>query len=145
MVTEPPLFTPEEVSQRAQDNATFLMLSNIVVLRQLGLDPNVWARAVGDLVAQSWQSAVDLPDFARYMALNQRGFGAQVTGLRSDADTAEIALAWPPPALLYYFGLSQADVVEPLMLIGASLAERLGYTFSWSLTAGVIQMRYARA
>ena len=81
-----PAFTPEEIGERAQQNATATMLAMLAFLRERGIPGEDFARYTGERFAPAWEGLRDQDALAmaRQAELNLVSAGGVLLVLSGD-------------------------------------------------------------
>jgi hypothetical protein len=106
-------FTPEQLLDQAQGNATAVTLATIAFFKMQGLALEQLVDFIGTQLARGWdtmreQGALNTMNF---VVLNMVSLGATLESLTGDETHATAILDdWPPRQWLAYFGLTTQDV-----------------------------------
>lgn len=131
-------FTPEQVTERGQDNWQHVLFGTMAYLKERGLSVEDWAVFLGGLFAPGWGHGYTARHFMEQAALNVVSAGASVRSMSGHDTWAESVVGdWPPQGKLaserfnHYFGLTQDDV-DQFWEVFRPIAEYLGFRYEWN-------------
>ncbi len=139
-------FTQEELSSRAQGNATAFVLTAFAYLNERGMDPDEYVAFFGRWVAPGWEEmrARPVADVAREAALNVASMGGEVRSFSGDDTSAEVlAAGWPGEELLSALQLRQDDS-DRLWNAFAPIMDSLGIRYAWQREGEAVRMTFER-
>src|ERR687893_1115764 len=139
-------FSPEEVSDQAQGNATALALTALAYLKERGLDLDEYVAFHGRRFAPAWEELRGRPvaEAARLAALNAVSLGATLISLSGDDRRAEVLVAgWPDEEFLDLLQLSREDAQRQLDAFGP-ITEHLGIRYGWRREGDAVRMTFER-
>ena len=146
MPDEKTIFTPEQIAEQAQGNATAVTLVTIAYLREHNLAVDEYATYVGRRFAPGWAEMQGRPpkDIAQAAALNMVSVGGTLQSLSGDNSRAQAVIrGWPSADWRTYFALDQADI-DPMWNMFRPIAESLGFQYEWTRQGDEVTMTFSR-
>jgi hypothetical protein len=146
MSDEKTIFTPEQIAEQAQGNATAVTLATIAYLREHDLAVDEYAAYVGRRFAPGWAEVQGRPpkDIAQMAALNMVSVGGTLQSLSGDDSQAQAVIrGWPSADWRTYFALDQADI-DPIWNMFRPIAESLGLRYEWTRQGDEVTMAFSR-
>jgi hypothetical protein len=140
------IFTPEQIANQAEGNATALALATIAYLRDHSLDIYEYCASVGRQFAPGWAElqGQTMKDIAQAAALNMVSVGGTLQSLSGDDSQAQaVILGWPSEDDLTFFTLDYADI-DPFWNIFQPIAESLGVHYAWKRQGDKVTMIFSR-
>lgn len=128
-----PAFTPQQITDMAQENANAFALASVAFLREHKISIDDFATFVGQCYAPGWEEmrGKTAREVAQLTALNMASVGADVRSLTGDGTQAHLVIVdWPPKDFCEFFSLSPSEV-DPLWNLYEPIARYLGFNYTW--------------
>ena len=138
-----PVFTPEQISEQAQENVNYLCLAMITYLKKNAFPLDEFWAYVGHRFAPTWEPGASAKEVALGAALNMVSAGCQLHSVSGDESQATASLTgWPPEeGSLEFFELKQEEA-DSLWGIFDPIAESVGYNYTWDRQGDEVTMTF---
>jgi hypothetical protein len=137
-------FTPEQISQQAQENVSGILLVLVAYLKEHALSVDEFCAFAGHRFAPGWQQGMTAKEVARAAALNMVSAGVNLRSLSGDESQAEAVLGgWPSEDALAFYGVSQEDA-DSIWGPMDTIAEHLGFDYEWHRQGEKVTMTFSR-
>ncbi len=140
-------FTPEQLLQQAQGNATAFALTSMAYVREQHLSVDEYIAFIGRQFAPGWEQLRGQPvkDVARMAALNMVSVGGILQALSGDDTRAEVLIAgWPTDELLSELRLNHQDS-DFFWMIFHPIMDYLGIHYEWQRQNDGVLMAFTQA
>ncbi len=139
-------FSPEQLYEQAQGNATALVLGTVAFLKERGVDVGEWSADFGRRVAPGWEElrGQGAHGVMEIVALNFVSVGGSLQSLTGDDNQADAVFeGWPPQEMLDLFNLSQS-AAEPFWESLRPIAQYLGFNCDLRRDGTRVTVRFSR-